>query len=115
MDYLFVKCLKEHVNVNNMKAIQLTDEHRSKLLEMCEKLFPEYTHINMFVNGWEYSRDMDYIAFDNLTDYGEIHWFEFCMTQIAPRVCKSQGIIITFDGKYNPIDYLYSEFKKLKT
>lgn len=100
-----------------MKAIQLTDEYRSKLLEMCEKLFPEYTDINMFVNGWEYSRDMEYIGFDNAEEYIEIHWFEFCVTYLTLKIGKSTAALFRVleeeEHETHLVDYLYSEFKKL--
>lgn len=102
-----------------MNAIQLTREHREKLLEMCKELFPEYENIHMFINGWEYSRDMDYIAFDNLSDYVEIHWYEFCMTYLVNKMGKSTAALYRVleeeEAGTHPIDYLYSEFKKLKT
>jgi hypothetical protein len=93
-----------------MNSIELTQEHKSKLLEMCNKLFSEYDDIlfspitfNMLMfNGTE--KDTVYI-----------HWFEFCITHLAKKVCKSDGITLTFNGyKNNPIDFLYKEFKKLK-
>lgn len=44
-----------------------------------------------------------------------IHWFEFCMLHLAPKVCKSDGIAITFkDNNNNPVDFLYERFLKLK-
>ena len=62
----------------------------------------------------------------------DMHWFEFCMTHLARKIYNNEnyprphigwdstdGIstMITdqeWDSKYNPIDYLYKEFLKLK-
>ena len=36
-----------------MKQIELTEEHKSKLLEMCKELFPEYVEIDFNKSvGW---------------------------------------------------------------
>jgi hypothetical protein len=106
-----------------MTPIELTQEHKSKLLKMCNKLFSEYDNIlfspitfNMLMfNGTE--KDTVYI-----------HWFEFCMTHLqnqilvkASELNKSDDLEYDFFSKLtdswyesHPIDYLYEEFKKLK-
>ena len=43
-----------------MKSIQLTEEHKSKLLEMCKELFPTY--------NFEFMRGKDEFGFD-IYDY----------------------------------------------
>jgi hypothetical protein len=102
-----------------MKAIELTEEHKDKLLEMCDALFPKYDDIRI-------SKDLLWL-FDNKNDDFEVfHWFEFCMTHLAIRF-KKLGIDINYwlmtlpsahsqwPKEYNhPLDYLYFEFKKLK-
>lgn len=110
-----------------MKAIELTEEHKSKLLEMCTLLFPEYFH-------WKISKKQfikSYIRGNDIQIYkGEIpdlniHWFEFCMTYLSERlynehysleVCEDIRNEQLYDCFINnhPIDYLYDEFKTLK-
>jgi hypothetical protein len=105
-----------------MEAIELTEEHKSKLLEMCFKLFKKEIHgltiqDNGFLNYSDTSKTIDYVD--------RIHWFEFCITHLATNIYNK--------GKYNfnyitttqfrgylcqnnihLIDCLYEEFKKLK-
>jgi hypothetical protein len=58
-----------------MKPIDLTEEQKNKLLEMCQVLFPEYKKIFFFNKDQEGNYDEeDFISFDS--EY--IHWFEFC-------------------------------------
>lgn len=124
-----------------MKSIQLTEEQKEKLLEMCKELFPEYNNIkikctlkgkkitvskriyfdgsgNMMGFPKKEMADVDpYITYD------WIHWFEFCMTHLQDKLKGLGGFENDFDCDVNlmscwyeshPVDYLYSEFKKLK-
>lgn len=114
-----------------MTSIKLTEAHKAKLLEMCEKLFPEYFFDE---EGEDY-----YIDDNNIINFlipikenefkGEgIHWFEFCMTHLADKMLQL-GELPNYDNKLDyefnsilqsswweshPVDYLYKEFKKLK-
>ena len=127
-----------------MKSIKLTDSQKSKLLEMCEALFPEYTiyevqkanHFGRIVNTvqgnkWEYNGDDD-----EPIDEFFIHWFEFCIIEIVNELawrniktdiladCEYEDFrmkLITeifrdkfTTEKFHIVDYLYEEFKKLK-
>ena len=119
-----------------MKNIGLTEEHKSKLLEMCKELFPTYNF--EFMRGKdEFGFDIyDYFTFYLIEDYEnnewyksktDIHWFEFCMTHLPKKIFGNpknnfQGInqrpywcekIAESFAKVHPIDYLYEEFKKL--
>lgn len=113
-----------------MKSIQLTEEHKVKLLEMCKKLFPEYEEIHIHGSN---------IYFD-ITEY--MNWFEFCMTYLIEKISEKSkiwedippyvsNVYGNAEGKWNVytkfhfhypknryqmhiIDYLYEEFKKLK-
>ena len=116
-----------------MKALKLTKEHKEKLLEMCNKLFPEYI-ITFNINALEYGTFM-------VTNNGEtiIHWFEFCMTHLVDKIFESfeeddedfydryinngalfygvgvsEIIFVMLNSKKHPVDYLYEEFKKLE-
>jgi len=106
-----------------MKNIELTKEHKSKLLEMCEKLFPEYKYISYdidivhpgFISMWK-KRILGF-HYNGLI----IHWFEFCMIHLAFKLCKKDFNTLSLNTysnliQYNqhPVDYLYEKFKKLK-
>jgi hypothetical protein len=117
-----------------MKSIELTEEHKTKLLEMCNVLFPEQKPFCIGLNqelnkGWGYSRDFIFGKSDIFLDDGlMIHWFEFCMTHLqneilrkASKLNKSDDLNYDFFSKLtdswyesHPIDYLYEEFLKLK-
>lgn len=111
-----------------MESLKLTKEQENKLLEMAEKLFPEYFFDE---EGEDYYIDEDGIINflipikENEYKCGEIHWFEFCMTYLAekiiPAFCDMEKMYSGIMGndesdcfKKHPIDYLYEEFKKLK-
>ena len=79
-----------------MKNIELTEEHKSKLLEMCKILFPEYTTIpndknpkfltiNWFTKQGYFIHLMDD---DDLKENKMIHWLEFCMTHLIVKLSK---------------------------
>jgi hypothetical protein len=121
-----------------MKSIELTKEHKTKLLEMCKALFPE-----MFVPTIQDNGYINYSETGKTIDYDDrIHWFEFCMTHLANKIINtywkchlnekhyktnlfeelSDFYLSTINCDKNiklkqqihPIDYLYEEFKKLK-
>ena len=127
-----------------MNPIQLTDEHKSKLLEMCEALFPEQSPFHLGLRGeirkgWGYSRNFLFgkvFSEDGII----IHWFEFCMTYLCEKILNpnpdkpARNLADKFKMFFwetnlywsnahlnvnpldsrHPIDYLYEEFKKLK-
>ena len=113
-----------------MNSIQLTEEHKSKVLEMCKVLFPEYKVKFIPDNLLEYDDQIfNYLSIEEITekevDFTVIHWFEFCMTYLCDKIFLPKGES-RLDGikgmdyyqrneNMHPIDYLYSEFKKLKT
>lgn len=75
-----------------MKNIELTEDHKSKLLEMCKKLFPEYTEIYLGINDYDDNFD-GFICFQktiplisNIIE--SVHWFEFCMTHLIVKLSK---------------------------
>jgi hypothetical protein len=103
-----------------MKPIELTEEHKTKLLEMCEVLFPEYK-ININLDHFDEEDGNLGVKPNNengIYKHGwMIHWFEFCHCYLLPKLIternsKLQFYMDTFTG--NPIEYLYEEFKKLK-
>lgn len=127
-----------------MKPIELTEDQKNRLLEMCKALFPEYhkwcfyhpiSKANMIV---AFKKDNDSDLYDNCDIF--IHWFEFCMTHLAEKIFnpKDRNTAIiknNFEAFYmemnayswfiqdpgvresfadHPVDYIYKEFKKLK-
>ena len=111
-----------------MKNIELTEDHKSKLLEMFKKLFPKYN----------IDEDETYIDDNGMINYLieteedcyngiKIHWLEFCLYYLVDKVFNEDkeesyisnqdyymGGLIYRNKSQNPIDILYEEFKKLK-
>ena len=121
-----------------MSPIELTDLHKSRLLEMCRVLFPEYNRIEIS----DYQIDVDRNHYNpifidiykgDLTvpfDIYSTHWFEFCMTKLVDKLYDSINytdsdefninlhvdlMLDMVNFKINPIDTLYKEFLKTKT
>ena len=94
-----------------MKNIELTEDHKSKLLEMCKELFPEYPDLQFGVKE-KHNWSKEYLVFGLMSDESIIHWFEFCVNHLTIKLNVSREDLMNFG--YNPIDYLYEEFKKLK-
>lgn len=112
-----------------MKPIELTEEHKSKLLEMCKELFIESKpkiDSNNIVSLWI----LDSEGLSEGEYNFKIHWFEFCMTYLMYKLSYEFSKIPNIKGrsihielwelnkgdyfKKHPVDYLYEEFKKLK-
>lgn len=96
-----------------MNPIQLTPEHKTKLLEMCSKLFPEY-NLKIYKKDFEklpgdfrYSKykpqkptwiigyngvvylQLFYEYFEDMSyEIIEIHWFEFCLTHLIVKLAN---------------------------
>jgi hypothetical protein len=87
-----------------MECIQLTAKDKAKLLEMILILFPTWKCIKISALNYLYFRNIEGLP-------GRFHWFEFCITRIGPKLID-KGLSISFDGDYNPIPYLHSEFVK---
>lgn len=85
-----------------MKSIELTEEHKEKLLEMCKKLFPQYKIWDLPLKG-EYFHHI-IAAKDEWNDYIPncdlyIHWFEFCIKHLNLKLDN-----LYFEKIMNPID-----------
>jgi len=123
-----------------MKAIKLTIEHQSKLLEMCKELFPsdyysfgsdaeEDGFIDRNFTSSYMPKSMKRLSW---TDEGShCHWFEFCMTHLVTKLRSYNYIkeqtpkqLMDFYNFYwdvsnyemtqtHPIDYLYEQFKQV--
>jgi len=114
-----------------MKPIGLSDLQRDHLLEMCNKLFPEYKREHF--NSWEFGEDdygmIEFLMYEKNKELKAIHWFEFVTTYILDKLYPdnnkqtSGSIDITdkeivlsciFIDKAHPVDYLYEQFLKIK-
>lgn len=119
----------------DMKSLSLSRDQKDRLLEMCVKLFPKYKIIELkdadcgfggapHIDGTPYCGDgFDcYVGFSEMDvprdDYTVIHWFEFCIKYLIPKLSDSiQSTVdmrILFCEPPNQVDYLYEHFKKLK-
>ena len=76
-----------------MKLIELTEDHKSKLLEMCKVLFPEdkFTFNNDYGDDGIIDRNLmldslnpKHLKWDD--EGSHFHWFEFCMTHLIERL-----------------------------
>lgn len=115
-----------------MEAIKLTEEQKSKLLEMCIKLFDD----NQFYTEFRFMPELkvgflnketintDFIQWINQTNSKSIsiHWFEFCIEYLSKKVFTINNQIMSgYDyfinnmryTKKHPVDYLYEKFKEL--
>ncbi len=125
-----------------MKSIELTEKHKSKLLEMCNTLFPDtkwhfwQSEIDNYPDGMlGYNQHAILGKHKTIQPSLEIHWFEFCMTHLCVKIYNLidkynndlfinmlHGSILSFthfkeSGDFvaiHPVDYLYEELNKLK-
>jgi len=70
-----------------MKAIQLTEKHKKKLLEMCKILFPELKF--GFENDLADNLGMLNYHSPSTEQWHQwklIHWFEFCMSYLTAKI-----------------------------
>jgi hypothetical protein len=121
-----------------MKSIELTEDHKSKLLEMCKVLFPEYefcfhhhdegkpdknipyNFLPGFIFGFKKYEDGS--TSENYHDVDIfIHWFEFCTITLWNELYLKLGNLelknyyeLLLNNLIHPVDYLYEEFLKLK-
>lgn len=96
-----------------MKPFKLTDKHKSKLLEMCEKLFLDKNHTWFKIN-----LDGEILWVNKKAGIEKIHWYEFCLCHLADKIYpgdySNKAKFVVNIWASNPIDYLYEEFKKIK-
>lgn len=88
-----------------MTSIQLTEQHKSKLLEMCKSLFPEIKHwffdeqmldIGSYIAGVNENRVSNHLFLSKMEkapfdDGIFIHWFEFCTIFIMEKLSRDGG------------------------
>jgi hypothetical protein len=118
-----------------MNKLELTKEHKDKLLEMILKLFPKYR----IPKGTKYTQDIiprwaedpEYgneiieeslvfpIALKTTYNNFHIHWFEFVIIQLCPKLTNCVAMFNDIESEdieiiIHPIDYLYEKFKLIK-
>lgn len=102
-----------------MKPIELTEEHKKKLLEMCRVLYPEYKNFELEIEP-QYDGNDGFIFYldENNLHNDPIHWFEFCRYYIFVEINKRskrswKETSLEFMNCKHPITYLYEQFKKI--
>ena len=123
-----------------MTSIRLTEDHKSKLLEMCKELFPKYKDVvfgSFFGNVIFSKNKIKNINWDNKVNKNvfQIYWFELCINKIVNELawrniktdiladCEYEDFRIKLiteifrdkftTEKFHIVDYLYEEFKKV--
>lgn len=126
-----------------MNSLSLSKDQKDHLIEMCNKLFPEYMF--EFIRGADvYGYTIyDLFTFCLIKDYENceyeksrkyIHWFEFCILLVFPKLLNfydadklSDFYYVTIGYKFksegnnawnferfkHPVDYLYEKFLEL--
>lgn len=110
-----------------MKSIELTEEHKSKLLEMCKKLFCNSDICLTGPSGrsWDSKNKFFISIWNNIDGETIIHWFEFCMIHLIKKLNKfeteeelppyarhSAINEIIIDGKWNVYTRFYYHYPK---
>lgn len=104
-----------------MKPIELTDQHKAKILEMCKYFFRGYYHIGF------YSQQSNNIQMSKTTkDIIFVHWLEMCWI-LLNKICEEKvespietvNLITNFgmvcfnrSEILHPVDYLYSQYQE---
>ena len=104
-----------------MKNIKLTEEHKVKLLEMCERLFSE--HKNVYLNDDDgFVENRIKISDNHYKTTITMHWFEFCVNHLSKKIFTiNNKVMCGYDyfinntrfTKKHLVDYLYEEFLKI--
>jgi hypothetical protein len=112
-----------------MKPLQLTQQQKDNLLEMCTKLYPEYNWtFEPTCELGAYDKEFNHLLYSNKNEKDHlymsdsIHWFELCYNLIF---MVNQVGDFTNDLRYapeglvfskcyeHPVDYLYKHYKDL--
>jgi len=114
-----------------MQSIILTEEHKSKLLEMCKVLFPkdkvdyiEKGVIYFLINYFErFDPNNSKVTFGGWDKTESIHWFEFCVNILSKKLYlkldkrkhthflfnNTKGIVVYHEHSIFTNYYLYFE------
>lgn len=107
-----------------MKSMQLTLDHKAKLMEMISKLFPEFLYVEIMGGNCNdcalYTLKLSPHPEPHKVDNEGtiiIHWFEFMLKQLCTRLFRDE-LLDTLIAKEscaclpNPIGYLYETYKR---
>lgn len=126
-----------------MKKLSVNSDQRENLIEICSRLFDEFTSIR-----WGRGHECDFIWMDSIPNTSpdpiEIHWFELCINhipsllyeklhkivkelpvadsnediefqiQFEPVLIPGDVVDLLYTRNIHPIDSIWTEFKKLK-
>lgn len=108
-----IKLFREESEINSIQNFRISNDYILGLSD--HTLYCENRDIS------ENQYDGEEVPEDELLDFYtypincfdiNIHWFEFCVNNLTVKLNVSREDLMNFG--YNPIDYLYEEFKKLK-
>lgn len=99
----------------------LNDGDQYKLIEMALKLFPKWYEvqdkgnsitIENYIPAANYG---DFICFYKDCGTNRMHWFQFCVVHLIPKLGLDRGTILKGFFEYfkyeSMVDYLYKHFK----
>jgi len=94
-----------------IEPIELTEKHKEMLIEMSSRLFPAYDF--GFENDYAEDGIMEY--YEDPRNWKFIHWFEFCLMVLQPKLNDIDELECTYFQDYveapQLIDFLYKKFK----
>lgn len=106
-----------------MKQVELTKEQKLKILEIANKLFPEYVHIEFSSepNDEQYNMLLFYTYKGGSGEtWSSIHWYEFCMTQLHEKLLNSTAsrfekyeVLLIFTQSGHLVDISYEAYNKI--
>lgn len=114
-----------------VKPLEISEDHKVKLVKMARKLFPEYIEIRFqiiskqLISGTLKDWEKKFVRVDEIMF--TFHWFEFTflLLERLMQLDKNPIEAVKFIQKYgmicynhnitqHPIDYLWEEFKTYK-
>ena len=118
-----------------MEKLIISDEQKSKLVEMCKDLFVEYNDVKFEIH-YSANEKNDVVEsllfFKNSVEYSKIPWFEVCVVYLPEKIAEclntvypneKQALIVDLMMKKmltfsvieyeHPADYLYEIYKKV--
>ena len=105
-----------------MEILTLNKTQKKKLLELCERFFPEFKTIKVdFFGEWE--GIVSFCADAKLTNDSVqhlIHWYHLCLTELPKKIARKAQALATETIREralrakHPVDYLYMLAKLIK-
>lgn len=101
-----------------LTELNINQEQKDKLIEMCENLFGfKFAIGTRTIRYYGYNVSSGFVQADELID-----WFEFCLTHLQCKLkqagafnddIKCDSEILSSWINSHPVDYLYEKYKKL--